>query len=320
MRRLAWILLVIPLIGVVGKLEAQQDSWGNSILSETFGFSASTPSDVPWEEVLQGCPQRDCIRSIDKPTFVSAEQATFLEPNDIVIALEIDGVSRAYPTRILVFHEIVNDSINGNPVLVSYCPLCGSGIIFNRQLGAETVTFGVSGLLHNSDLIMYDRKTDSLWQQITATSFAGPSRGEKLAIVPSSMTTWSKWRSAHPDTRVLSTNTGFSKMNYGASPYGDYATNERLMFPVSLSDARRHPKMVVYGAVVQGQPVAYSSDYIQKHRAFTDELGGKTVQVEYANDGQVTLSDKDGGRWTGSRMFWFAWYTFHPDTLLREDG
>lgn len=316
MLRILCLVLLMPLLAHGGNGNA----WGwTDILAETFAYDSETPSDYPWSDVLQACPRRDCIPSIDSPRFISADQATFLANDDIVIALTVGGEARAYPIRILVRHELVNDTIGERPILVSYCPLCGSGLVFDRTLNGEPVEFGVSGLLHNSDLIMYDRKTASLWQQITGTAFAGEKRKQILRTIPSSMTTWLQWRSAHPDTRVLSRNTGLPDELYEHWPYGDYANSDRLMFPVSLTDARLHPKMVVYGADIDGHPVAYAQDYLREKRSLADRIDGRALTVTYGQDGGVTVSDSESGQtWIAHRLFWFAWYTFHPDTLLRN--
>ena len=178
--------------------EPRRHHWPTDIVTETFGYDDTTPSDYRWEDIFQGCARRDCIPSIDEPRFISALEATFLEDDDLVLAVDYRGEARAYPTRILVFHEIVNDTVAGEPIAISYCPLCGSGLAFRRVLDGKVLEFGVSGLLHNSDLIMYDRHTKSLWQQIEGAAFAGPLRGRKLEDFPMTMTTWREWRDAHP--------------------------------------------------------------------------------------------------------------------------
>jgi hypothetical protein len=191
--------------------------------------------------------------------------------------------------------------------------------VFKAELDGEAVQFGVSGVLHNSDLVMYDRKSNSLWQQITGTAFAGTRRGQELATYPSAMSTWGEWRGAHPDTRVLSTDTGFSDMDYSRWPYGDYATSDKVMFPVSLSDARLHPKRVIFGVDLDGHPVAYDRDYLREEGELQDQVGGRTFNVKYHADGGVSVRDTDSDQqWTAHRVFWFAWYSFHPDTLLRD--
>jgi hypothetical protein len=324
MTRLLAILMLLGLSETLWSQTEEQDKrrtreWPINIKTETFGFDENSPSDHPWVDVIQGCPARDCIPSIDEPKFVAAADASFMQDDDLVLAVSHEGVERAYPTRILVFHEIVNDTVAGVPVAISYCPLCGSGLAFRRVLDGETIEFGVSGLLHNSDLIMYDRKTESLWQQIEGKAFAGPKRGHQLETFPMTMGTWKDWKKAHPHTQVLSTDTGFEDMKYADdSPYGDYNSSERLMFPVSLSDARLHPKRVIHGLEVNGQPVAYDQKFLQEKGEFSDTIGGQQLSVRYNSDGSVRIKNAEGEVLIAHRMFWFAWYTFHPDTLLRD--
>ena len=316
----ALTLLLLLTISLFARSEVESKSPERiDILRDTFGISGSSPGDYDWDEVMQGCSHRDCIPSIDQPKFLEADQVEFLTDEDMVIAVTSGKESRAYPIRILVWHELVNDLFAGTPIVVSYCPLCGSGLVFERTLDGVAVEFGVSGLLHNSDLIMYDRKTESLWQQITGTAFGGKKRGERLAVFPSAMTTWGQWRNAHPDTEVLSTDTGHPDYSYEETPYGDYATSDELMFPVSIVDARRHPKLEIVGAEIDGQPVAYDLDYLRRAGTVEDEIGAKKIQVTLGDDGMVTVTQAGTKqRWTAHRMFWFAWYSFHPDTLLRD--
>jgi hypothetical protein len=320
MHRTAILFLCLLYTFVAHSGEPNTPQKNVDILRDTFGFSASSPSDYPWSQVHQGCSYRDCIPSIDHPEFIGAKQATFLFDEDIVIAIANKKHARAYPIRILVWHELVNDVFDGIPIVVSYCPLCGSALVFERSIAGSSLEFGVSGLLYNSDLIMYDRSSNSLWQQITGHSFAGAQRGQSLTTYPSAMTSWKEWREAHPDTQVLSTKTEHSGMQYKRAPYGDYANSELLMFPVALRDARRHPKLEVVGIEINGQAIAYGLQYLRKIRLLQDEINGNSIQIRYTADGMVTVTEEKSGRvLTAHQMFWFAWYSFHPNTLLRDD-
>ncbi len=174
----------------------------SDILVEVFGYQQEDLA-VPIDTVLQGCGARDCIPSIDEPTFLAVGQVDFLAHDDLVLVVEIADQIRAYPTRILDVHEIVNDRFGDLPVVVTYCPLCGSGLAFVSRIGGEEVAFGVSGLLHNSDLIMYDRSSNSLWQQISGEAIAGPRRGDLLEDIPLTMASWGEFSANRPDARVL---------------------------------------------------------------------------------------------------------------------
>ena len=293
-----------------------QRNYDVDILAETFGFDDSSKKSVLLEDLHQGCPARDCIPSIDKPKYIAAAQASHVADDDIVIALSWMGEYRAYPTRILDRHEIVNDTVAGTPLAITYCPLCGSAVGVRRDLKNTITEFGVSGLLYNSDLVFYDRATETLWDQIEATGIVGPLTGEKLEFVPVTMTRWSRWREAHPDTLVLSTDTGFDE-DYSTDPYASYRSTGKLMFPVSRESDQIYPKAVVFGFEFDGNAVAYTEELLIKSGAHSHELGGEPITVTMRDDGTVFLElTRSGTRFEPIRLFWFAWYTFHPDTAL----
>lgn len=298
---------------------AQKRDFAVDIARDTFGFRSDSPSDFPWDDIKQGCPARDCIPSIDRPKFIAAGDASFLADDDLVLALNHKGVRRAYPTRILNYHEVVNDTVAGEPIAVTWCPLCGSGVAFRRVLDGKPVAFGVSGLLHNSDLVLYDRDSHSLWQQITARAFAGPRRGQSLAAVPLTMTTWREWRDRHPDTRVLSTDTGV-KGKYGdATPYGEYERSKRLMFPVSALDPRLHPKAVVYAVELETGSFAVTERALKAAGTVDSKVGRVPVRWQREAGGTVRATRLDTHKaLVPIRVFWFAWFTFHPATGLYD--
>lgn len=192
----------------------------------------SLPLDALQQNMLSGGPPPDGIPPIEEPRFVSADQAT-LDPQDRVIGLRHDGEVKAYPHDILVYHEIVNETINGENIAVTYCPLTATAQAFKTG----STTLGVSGRLVNSNLVMYDRDTGSLWSQINGTAIAGEHRGKVLEEVDIVWTTWEKWLAANPDTQVLTEDTGFLR-NYSRDPYGSYNpdggyyTSQQVMFPV----------------------------------------------------------------------------------------
>jgi len=305
--------LVFALLGVAAHAGAQR-SFEHDILAETFGFDETTKKSVALDDLKQGCPARDCIPSIDSPKFVSADEADHVADDAVVIAISYGGKHRAYPARILDHHEIVNDTIAGEPIAITWCPLCGSAVGVRRTVGGDITEFGVSGVLYNSDLVLYDRATETLWDQILAEGIVGPMSGEKLELVPVTMTRWSRWREVHPDTLVLSTDTGFEE-DYSADHYGKYRDSENLMFPVSKEDGRIHPKSVVFGFNIDGQPVAYTEDLLQEHVIYEYDFFGDTHVVTMHDDGTVTLQ-RGGVVFEPIRLYWFAWYTFNPQTEL----
>lgn len=271
-------------------------------------------SDVPFDSLMQACPARDCIPSIDQPAYVATNKVDYLRDDDLVMTLTHNGITRAYPTRILDHHEIVNDMFGSDPVAVTYCPLCGSGLAFDRRLDDQVLDFGVSSLLHNSDLVMYDRQTESLWQQITGEAFAGKSRGSKLKSLPMSMVTWGDWRQQYPDAEVLTVDDVQSD-RYQKDAYGDYAESEKLYMPVSATDARLHPKRVIYGMEIGDRAIAVDSEWLVKEGSFSDVYEGKNLVLTLKQGGEIEAS-LDGKQITIHRMYWFAWFSFHPSTAL----
>ncbi len=199
------------------------------------GFDVSN-SSVPASAIQRGGPPRDGIPSIDSPNFVLAKDAR-LRDDDRILGVAIEGIARAYPVKVLNWHEVVNDRFGGRGVVVTYCPLCGTGMAFEAQVGAQAASFGVSGLLYNSDVLLYDRGTLSLWSQILQTAVAGPLKGTRLRTVALTHTSWADWRSRHPGTQVLSTQTGFAR-DYERDPYAGYDSVPRLMFDVQHRDDR----------------------------------------------------------------------------------
>ena len=272
-------------------------------------------SDGESENVCQGCASPDCIPAIDQPRFRAAGEVDFLDTDDIVISVSHSGETRAYPTRILDRHEIVNDIFGDTPLAVTYCPLCGSGLAFIRIVDGEETEFGVSGLLHNNDLIMYDRKTDSIWQQITGWAMAGPKRGETLESVPVSMLEWAHWRDANPGAVVLAP--PLDADQYVKNAYGDYATSDRLLFPVSAQDARLHAKKVIYGVELGEHSIAVDSEWLLQSGSWEHDIDGQSIRLQVDAAGGV--QGFVGGKPVPvHRMFWFALYSFHPDTSLIE--
>lgn len=296
---------------------AQGRMFEMDILTDTFGFDEATPKNVALADLHQGCPHRDCIPSIDEPDFVKADEAIFLKDTDVVLTIVRGDDVRAYPTRILNFHEIVNDVVDGEPIAITYCPLCGSGLAFHREVGGQVTEFGVSGVLHNSDLVMYDRRTETLWDQIEGKGIVGELTDTKLVMLPTSMSRWARWRKAHPDTLVLSMDTGFDE-DYSTDPYADYGASDRIVFPVSGTDGRLGPKTVVYGAYVDDTYVAWTHRLLASRRTVTDQVSGRALEVTMREDGSVMVRDDAGVEFVPVRLFWFAWFAFHPDTLVRD--
>mgnify|MGYP001036832451 FL=1 len=296
-----------------GPAEAAARRWPHDILREDFGYTEKSSSDVPLSELTQGCPRRDCIPSIDAPRFTAPGEKPELHDEDLVLGLVRGGTARAYPVWVLDRHEIVNDVIAGEPVAVTWCPLCGSGIAFRRVLDGTPVELGVSGLLRESDLVFYDRRTRSLWQQVTGTAFVGPSRGKRLESISVAVTTWARWRAAHPGTTVLVTGDARPSRN----AYGDYATSQKILFPVTRTSRALPGKEVVWGIELEKGSVAVTDRRLGDGGSVAVDAGGVRLEVSRLADGTVrAVRASDGREVVAHRMFWFAWYTFHPDTRV----
>ncbi len=279
------------------------------------GFDLSNAS-IPVGEVLSGGPPRDGIPAIDKPRFIAAHRADFLTDKSRVIGVSLGDEARAYPIAILNWHEIVNDHINGESIVVTFCPLCGTGMVFETSPYTD---FGVSGLLYNSDVLLYDRQTESLWSQLKMQAVSGKRLGEKLTLLAASHTSWADWRARYPHTRVLSTETGHRR-DYQRDPYQDYAKQRRTYFPVANQNSRYHPKEMVIG-VVQGDSVKVwpFAELAKTGRVIVDTLGPEAVTVifnAHARTGRVV--DASGEEIPSTIGFWFAWMAFYPQSEVYQ--
>ena len=326
-----WLLIGIITIGVIGTIWYMQSRQfplpdGETIATNTTSTSSTreilttdgVKHSIPLDEILSGGPGKDGIPAIDNPKFLSAREADkFLDDSDPGIGLTLGGESRFYPYRILVWHEIVNDKISGNPVLVTYCPLCATGIVFERQVDGEEQEFGVSGKLWQSNLLMYNRAQsealESLWSQVLGEAVVGVNTGERLSILPSDTMRWGEWKKAHPNTLALSSDTGTLR-DYVRDPYGDYYTSESVSFGASFRDTRLHPKALVYGIEIGGKYKAYHGEAI-KEPGIEDTFVGKRISITRNSQNEIRFS-VDGESLPAIPGFWLSWLAVHPETEL----
>ena len=229
---------------------------------------------VPLAKIVSGGPPKDGIPSIDSPKFQSVREADkILEDSEFVLGLNINGDIRVYPLQILVWHEIVNDVVGGKPIAVTYCPLCFTNQVFNRTLiDGNIVEFGTSGKLYNSNLVMYDRKSNSLWSQALGEGIVGDYSGIKLEKIPFDIAYWKEWKKLYPESKVLSRDTG-SVRPYGADPYGNYYTNDLILFPLANDDKRIGLKEIVIGLEDENQYKAYKLQDIETNKVINDIIG-----------------------------------------------
>jgi len=270
-------------------------------------------------KIRGGGPPKDGIPSIDKPKFISVSEAdSWISDNELVLVYENKGIKRVYPFQILVWHEIVNDNVSGKPVLITYCPLCGSGVVYDRVIQGEEIEFGTSGKLYNSNLVMYDRKTDTYWSQIGGRAIVGPLTGMELKLLDSNVVSWGDYKTKNPEAEVLSKDTGFAK-SYGHDPYGNYYTDRNLFFPVDSQETRSgiHPKSIVFGVEFNGIFKAYREEDIINAGFIEDKVNGINVKAERFEDGTITITNLDTQEIIPKeRDMWFAWFAFHPETKI----
>jgi len=275
---------------------------------------------IPRDEVLAGGPPKDGIPALTRPKFVLAEKATYLGDEDRVIGLVSGDQAKAYPLKILNYHEIINDSLGDLSVAVTYCPLCDSCAVFDRKTKAGVREFGVSGLLYNSNILMYDRglPVESLWSQVMTRGVSGPAANQSLSALPLELTTWKDWRARHAQTMAVSSETGHQR-DYERRPYTRYFSTPQLMFPAKPSDSRLPAKARVLGVWAGSQAKTYpESLFSEKRLRIEDTIDGKRLVIEFnpqAKSMRVVHAD-EGIQWMYS--LWFAWHAFHPDAALAK--
>lgn len=246
---------------------------------------------IELNELIPGRPGKDGIPSIDNPEFVSQEEASgWLRGREPVISLEINGEARAYPIQILMWHEIVNDELGGIPVAVTFCPLCYSAKVFDRRINGEVHEFGVSGMLRKSDMIMYDRKTDSLWQQFSGEALVGEYTGKFLTIVSSQLISFDHFREAFPGAEVLSRNTGYQR-NYGDNPYAGYDDINNSPFLMrDVETDKMSPMEKVIGVRTEDEVKGYPYSITREKGVIQDRVGGEEIVIFHV-DGMASALD-----------------------------
>ncbi len=246
---------------------------------------------IDLDELISGGPPKDGIPSINHPQFVSVEAAgAWLAPQEPVIALALGDAARAYPLQIMTWHEIAIDEVAGVPVVVTFCPLCYSAIAYDRRVDGNTLSFGVSGMLRHSDLVMFDRQTESLWQQLSGEAIVGAYTGTRLTPLPAQILAFEQFARAYPGGQVLSRQTGHLR-DYGRNPYAGYDdVDERPFLYRGPRDERLPPMEKVVAVSLGGYDKAYPHRLTRAQRVLEDELGGHPLVIFHA-DGAVSALD-----------------------------
>jgi hypothetical protein len=289
---------------------------------------------VPLSEFQSGGPGKDGIPSIDVPRFVSVGEADeWLSEREPVIELVHEEIARAYPIQILVWHEIVNDEIAGTPVVVTFCPLCNTALVFDRRVDGRVLDFGTTGNLRNSDLVMYDRQTESWWQQFGGEAVVGELTGTELEHLPARIVAWEDFARRHPEGEVLSQETGVVR-DYGRNPYEGYDdVDSGPLFPVSREDDRLAPKERVVFLDRDGEAVVVPFSMLAERGRVEVEVGGEDLVVEWVPEvgspldepfvaagrdvGSAAVTDADTGEpVVFDQPFWFTVAAFRPDARI----
>ena len=270
---------------------------------------------IPREDIYAGGPAKDGIPSIDKPEFLQASAASFMHADDPVLGLVRNNIARAYPIRILNWHEVVNDRFGEDAVTITFCPLCGTGVAFDSRVDGRLLSFGGSGLLYNNDLLLYDRQTLSLWSQLLGQAISGPMKGRRLTLLPLTHTTWADWQKYHTTTAILSSNTGTARP-YERDAYPGYESSQELIFPVAFRSSGYHPKERVLGVRIGAHSKAYPFVELGKTAGVVaDRVGGTTLTIRFDRAAsRATAHTSDGKQLPAVVSYWFAWYTFNPRT------
>jgi hypothetical protein len=279
---------------------------------------------VPYREILSGGPPKDGIPALDHPRFVGVPEADrWLTADEPVIALQVGADARAYPVQILIWHESVNDTVGGVPLAVSYCPLCNTAIAFERTVHGRVLDFGTTGRLHFSNLIMYDRQTETWWQQATGLAIAGTLTGTQLVFRSAALLSWAAFKAAHPSGRVLSRDTGYHRP-YGENPYTGYDTvDQRPFLFTGPATPRALPPMArVLTVTLRGDAVAYPFALLRKVHVVDDTIGRTPVVVLWTpgTSSPLDATTIAGGRDVGAATVYRRTVTGRPLTFAFARG
>ncbi|MHC4265023.1 MAG: DUF3179 domain-containing protein [Planctomycetota bacterium] len=296
-KKMAFSLIIVGLCTglwvISAEIRVQRRSPRDPALRDFRGLRTNTDKSlIDLKEIMSGGPGKDGIPALLNPKFVNLKKATgWLNPREPVVSLVIDNHARAYPLQILMWHEMVNDEVGGVPVLVTFCPLCYTAIAFDRTIDEQVEVFGVSGLLRQSNLLMYDKGTESLWQQVTGQAVVGDLIGKQLKPLAAQIISFEQFKSAYPEGLVLSRSTGYAR-DYGRNPYVGYDDiSQRPYLFNGLPDERLRPMEKVIAISISETDKAYPYKVTQKERVIND-IVAKQPLVIFHDNGALSALDK----------------------------
>lgn len=273
---------------------------------ERLAFVADNAKKTIEEQLVSAGVVKDGIPAINEPIFERVNAADqYLDNDGFGLVIDMKGRYRFYPFQILVWHEIINDVFQGQPLLIRYCPLCGGAVAFERTINRQEVLFGNSDSLYNNELLMYDEKTTSLWSVLLEKAVVGSMKETPLVRYPSFITSWDAFKKTYPKGEVLSRETGFDR-DYTRDPYEGYTTNHTVWFPLSYEDERLSSKTVVFVVKKDGQTKAYPKQLIMSKKRIEDTIAGEKIVLEWDEEFQTVLN--------ADQWFWFMWSAMYPET------
>ncbi len=325
------LLVLLAVLLISQPATANPDYW----VTEGWGDTDFGTHSVDYLEIRSGGPPKDGIPSIDDPQFLPVSEITDIGEEEPVVTVSLEGVTRAYPLRILMWHEIVNDVIGERAVTITYCPLCNSAVVYDREVGDQILDFGTTGKLRNSDLVMYDRQTQSWWQQFIGEAIVGEMTGTKLTTIPARVESFSRFRDRYPDGDVLVPNNDRSR-RYGHNPYAAY-------------DSRLEPYVFLYGGALpdyiapmarivsfelNGEPYAVAMELLRSEEIL--DIDDVRLSWEPGQNSALDTGSISEGRDVGNIVvqrrsdtgyvdmvydvtFAFVFNAFHPDFRIRQE-
>lgn len=301
-------------------LSAETGKYLQDISKKEFSEFNLSGSALDLDKTVRLC-EKDCLRYLYMPKFVDANSAkSFLSDDDEVIGINLGNSQKAYPVKIMNWHEVVNDEIGGNPILVTYSPFGWAAKAYERKVSGEDTVFGSSGIIYENNPLLYDAKTNSLWVQLQGISASGILINKTLKQIRNDVTTFGEWRMSHPNGTVMSEDTKYF-LDYGIYPYGNYRDSAKILFPTSFKfNAGSNPKLLVQSICMGAECKSYSEELLKKSGIKSDLIGGVFLKIAYnSSSGAFTAyGGPNGSEIILTRSFWFAWKSLNSNSELEK--